>query len=109
MMQAYGKNPVQDTIVLPFLCVRMDGFDLKTFLEVSGRQWNDYLILKSLRIVISVFEFFTKNAKVVLEFWRSFQVLSTRVCILLMYGMIRVENWIQKTFALMYKIFDFHA
>ena len=74
MMQEYGKNPVQDTIVLPFLCVRMDGFDPGSFLDVSGRQWNDYLILKSLGITFSVLEFSQKMQKLFLNSgaaWRS--------------------------------------
>ena len=80
MIQECKKKHEQNEVVLPILDVRVDGFDLKTFLEVSGMQWNDYLILKSLGITFSVLEFFTKNAKVVLEFWRSLEVFSTRVC-----------------------------
>ena len=36
MMQEHGKKYEQDEVVLPILDVRVDGFDLKTFLEVSG-------------------------------------------------------------------------
>ena len=71
-MQEYGKKYEQDGVVLPIICVRDDGFDPETFLEVSGMQWNDYLILKSLGITFSVLEFLTKNTNFVLVFWRSF-------------------------------------
>ena len=36
MIQESEKKCEQDEVVLPFLDVRVDGFDLKTFLEVSG-------------------------------------------------------------------------
>ena len=35
-MQEHGKKYEQDAIILPILDVRIDGSDLKTFLEVSG-------------------------------------------------------------------------
>ena len=57
MMQAYEKKHEQDTIVLPFLCVRDNDFDPDTFLEASGMQWDNYSALKTFAIVISVFEF----------------------------------------------------
>ena len=45
MMQERGKKHEQNEVVLPILGVRVDGFDLETFLEVSGRQWNNYFPL----------------------------------------------------------------
>ena len=51
-----GKKYEQDEVVLPILCIRDDGFDPETFLEVSGMQWDGYSVLKPFVIVISVFE-----------------------------------------------------
>ena len=45
MIQEHEKKCEHDEVVLPFLDVRVDGFDLETFLEVSGRQWNNYFPL----------------------------------------------------------------
>ena len=109
MIQEYGKKHEQNEVVLPILCVRVDGFDLETFLEVSGMQWDGYSVLKPFVIVISVLEFFDKSASLVLGMGRSIQVLSFRVCISICMGMIRVEIWIQKNLCIDGKIFDFHG
>ena len=78
MMQEYGKKYEQDGVVLPILCVRDDGFDPETFLEVSGMQWNDYFVLKPFVITFSVLEFFTKSAMFFFSFGRSLEVLGIR-------------------------------
>ena len=74
-MQEYGKKYEQDGVVLPILCVRDDGFDPETFLEVSGMQWNQYLSLKLLEIVFSVFTFSTKISMFFFSFGRSLESL----------------------------------
>ena len=63
MIHEYEKNHEQDTVVLPISCVRDNDFDPDTFLEASGMQWDSYLALKRLRIVVSVLKIFTKSAK----------------------------------------------
>ena len=76
MRHEYEKSHEQDGFVLPIPCVRSSGFDPETFLDALGVQWNSYLALKRFGMVFSVLTFFTKNAKFVLRFLRSFQVVS---------------------------------
>ena len=83
--------------------------DSGSFLDAFASYWDCYFALKSLGTTFSVFNFFHKNSNLVLDVWRNILISSFRVCIRLMYGMIRVENWIKKPFALMQRIFDFHG
>ena len=96
-------------IVLPISCVRDNGFDQKTFLEVSGRRWNEFLALKSLANVFSVLEFFDKSASFIMLFWRSWEVVNIRVSMYICTGMIRVRNWIKKSMNWWREYLIFHA
>ena len=80
-----------------------------TFLDVSGRQWDNYFGLNRTGRQFSVLEFFVKNSNLVIDVWRSLEVLSTRVSFALMYGMIRVRIQSQRIKELMERILIFMA
>ena len=70
----YAIYHEQDCSVLPFLEVGSCDFDPETFLVTLASDWNSFLVLKPTLKAFSVFTFFTKNCKSVLDVWRSLEV-----------------------------------
>ena len=79
MIQESEKKLEPVKIVLPISCVRDNGFDQKTFLEVSGRRWNGFYALNRLVTMISELLFLTKIPSLFLVLLRSFLVPCIRV------------------------------
>ena len=69
--------------------VRIDDFDPGRLLDVLGMQWKEFCGLKRPLTLFSVLRFFDNFQVCQWCFLRSFLVMSMRVLIQLMYGMIR--------------------
>ena len=109
MMYECKKFSVQGIIVLTFLGVRMDDFDLYMFLEASGTQWHKYLGLNRPRRWFLDLSFSWKIPSLFWDFWRSFQVMGTRVSMCICMWVIRSKNLSQRIKELMKQYLIFHA
>ena len=79
--------------------------------SLKSQQDNGTIILAwiALEPSFQYLSFFTKNAKVVMMFLRSWEVLITRVSMYIYVWVIRVEKLIQRTFVLMKRYLIFMA
>ena len=75
MRHEYAKSLTQFDLHVPILdAMGVEKYPVR-FSDASGSFWDGSFVLKLSATSFSVFNFFHKNAKVVLEVRRSFQVL----------------------------------
>ena len=92
MKHDYAKSLRKLDFVLPLLDAWGLEKNAESFLDALASYWNPYFALNCPLMQFSVFNFFTKNAKFVLRFGRSFQVVLIRFAFVYVYGMFQVNK-----------------
>ena len=87
MRHDYAKSLRKFDFYIPIPEVRSVEKDSESFLEALASYWDGYFALKRTLNAFSVLNFFTKNAKFVFRFGRSFKVFCIRVAFCLCMGM----------------------